>query len=107
MWAGSDREGIIDVGIMIDDDLFFLLVDDLSQFFLVSVLIFIAPSPGVRLVSSVTGSLDALLNDFFGDGLKVVRPSYFGEEIDKGCRKVHSVVSELSGFVVPWEDMLE
>lgn len=57
-------------------------------------------------MTSIASSLDSLLNYIRRDRLQVISPADFGEEINEGCREVHSVVAELSRFVVPWEDML-
>lgn len=92
------------------DGLFLLLVDDLRQILLLLILIFVAPSPcgvALRLVASIAGALNALLNDLARDGLQVVRPSDLSKEVDESCCHVHSVVAQLGGLVVPWEDVLE
>lgn len=69
-------------------------------------LIAVSPSPGLRVERAIAGSLDSLLNDLGRNGFEIVSPSDLGEEIDESCREVHFVIAELSGFVIPREDVL-
>jgi hypothetical protein len=85
------------------------LVDDSRELHFILVEVLVAPTPCVVLlvfVRAIASSLDALLDDLIGDGLEVVGPSDLREEVDEGCGQVHSVVAELGGLVVPWEDVL-
>jgi hypothetical protein len=86
-----------------------LLVDDAGELHFILVEVLVAPAPCVVLlvlVGAIASSLDALLDDLVGDGLEVVGPSDLCEEVNEGCGQVHSVVAELGGLVVPWEDVL-
>lgn len=104
-----------DFGVLMEREnfkfLLVLLVDDAGQLHLLLILILVAPAPCVvfamRIVRSITSSLNALLNNLFGHGLEVISPSNLSEEVDEGCGDVHSIVAEFGGLVVPWEDVLE